>query len=84
MSTITAPLGLMVPCVPAVAVIVRWMRSPISKSLNAVRPVAWVLVAVRVPVVVWAQFGELNLSTTKLLGSAPASRSVETKLRVGE
>src|SRR5438094_581813 len=83
-STSTAPLGLIEPWVPALAVIVRWTRSPIAKPLNEVIPVAWVLVAVRVPIVVGVQLGESNLSTWKRLGFAPASTSVATKLKVAE
>ena len=44
------PLGAIEPPDPAEAVIVHDGASPTAKSLNEVTPVAWVLVAVRVPV----------------------------------
>src|SRR5437764_3772162 len=79
----TAPLGLIDPLAPALAVMVCGVGSPTWKSLNDVTPVAWVLVAVRVPAVVENQFGELNRRTMKFAVVEPASTSPATKLNVG-
>ena len=57
--TTIAPLGVIEPLAPAEAVMVCGASSPIWKSLNELMPVACVLVAVRVPVPVENQFGEL-------------------------
>ena len=56
--------------------------SPAAKSLNEVRPVAWMLVAVRVPRVGDVHAPPLNFCTMKLAGLAPASTSEATKLSV--
>ena len=74
----------MAPLAPAEAVTVNASGSPSAKSLNDVRPVASVLVAVRVPVVVEDQFGASYLRTTKAPVFAPASTSPAEKWRVIE
>lgn len=79
-ATATAPEGAIDPPAPAEAVIVWLTGSPTAKSLNDVMPVACVLVAVRVPVAGADQFGASYFRTTKLLKSAPPSRSPAAKL----
>ena len=71
----------MEPFAPAVAVMVHLGPSPTTKSLNEVKPVAWVLVEVRMPVVGDDQPPEYFF-TTKYAGMTPASTSVGAKPNV--
>jgi len=56
------------------------MTFPTAKSLNEVSPVACVLVAVRVPVVVYVQLGALSFLTSNVLKSADGSMSAGTNV----
>src|SRR5438105_15285861 len=56
--------------------------SPTAKSLKEVIPVAWVLVAVLVPLVVVFHAAPSHRLTMKLAVFAPASRSPAAKLNV--
>ncbi len=83
----TVPLNTVTGLVAQLTVVVVLARedSPTAKSLMAVTPVACVLVAVRVPLVVADHVPPENLRTIKLEVFAPASASVPTpaKLKVG-
>ena len=82
-TTTTLPLGLIEPLAEALAVIVQLGRiSATAKSPKPVIPVACVLVAVRVPVVVEVQLGALYRRTMKLPVLAPASTSPDTNPNV--
>src|SRR5438046_1062092 len=80
--TDTAPLGVIVPWAPLVAVIVQLPSSANAKSLKLVTPVSSVLVAVRVPTVGYVQVDGSYLPPIRAAVLAPPTTSAGSKCRV--
>src|SRR5258706_13680033 len=78
--TATVPEGDINPCGSAVATIVSIISVPTAKSLKEDRPIACILVRVRIPTTGEDHDVESSFRTAKTVGSAPESTSALTKL----